>query len=263
MMKDASAKVKWRENNQKTGPQRWEKTMVGAMLAEYILSGALATKTPAVAPVQSFSNPPVQRKMLSQSKMWIAAAQYLKMSPEDLRDKWRQGQSLAAIAQARGQSVSGLEQAMIIAGQARIAAEQSAGKITAAQAATMKARLPMIVARLVRMTPQEGRGWAERGHANRQWQEKMWAAAAQYLKTSPEDLRSKWRQGQSLAAIAQAQGQSVSGLKQAMMAAGQAYIAAEQSAGKITAEQAAMLQARLPERVAHQLNKVPSAHWTE
>jgi len=91
-----------------------------------------------------------------------AAAAYLGLSDAQLLRDLRSGQSAAQIANSRGKSVSGLEQAIITAEQAELARLVSAGLLTSAQEQRVLSRLPAKVDRLVnkkglgRMPPSAG-----------------------------------------------------------------------------------------------------------
>jgi polyhydroxyalkanoate synthesis regulator phasin len=63
----------------------------------------------------------------------LTAATYLGISPETLGSELQSGKTLAAIANAKGKSVSGLEQAMLAASRKQLDAAVKAGRLTAAQ----------------------------------------------------------------------------------------------------------------------------------
>src|ERR671936_2404109 len=70
-----------------------------------------------------------------------AAASYLGLTAAELRAQLESGRSLAQIATAEGKSVSGLEEAIYAAAKADLDKAVAAGRITAAQEATMLADL--------------------------------------------------------------------------------------------------------------------------
>jgi hypothetical protein len=72
------------------------------------------------------------------------------------------------------------------------------------------------------------------------------AAAAAYLGLSEEELRTSLEGGKSLADVATAQGKSVDGLKQAMLAAVKADLDEQVAHGDITAEQEQTILTKLP-----------------
>jgi sulfur relay (sulfurtransferase) complex TusBCD TusD component (DsrE family) len=81
-----------------------------------------------------------------------AAASYRGISTSQLQQDLRSGRSLAAIAQATGKSVQGLEQALLTAAKARLAQAVSAGRITAAQEQQQEQALAQRIAQMVNRT---------------------------------------------------------------------------------------------------------------
>lgn len=81
-----------------------------------------------------------------------AAAHYLGLSDQQLLRDVMSGKSLAQVAQARGKSVSGLEQAMAAAMKTRLDKAVSAGMITQAQEQRMLNRLRRLIDRLANGT---------------------------------------------------------------------------------------------------------------
>ncbi len=63
------------------------------------------------------------------------AATYLGISPQTLGSDLRSGKTLAAIAKAKGKSVSGLEQAMLAAAKKQLDSAVKAKRLTAARRA--------------------------------------------------------------------------------------------------------------------------------
>lgn len=87
------------------------------------------------------------------------AATYLGTTTDDLRTKMQAGQTLAQIAAATsGKSRDGLVAALTTDAQAKIAAAQTAGTITAAQATELTNELADKITRLVDSTRPQGRG---------------------------------------------------------------------------------------------------------
>lgn len=77
-----------------------------------------------------------------------AAAGYLDLRPGELRAQLP-GTSLAALAQARGKSVDGLETAMLAPAQARLARAVATGRLAQSRADRMLSRLEQRIDRLV------------------------------------------------------------------------------------------------------------------
>ena len=79
-------------------------------------------------------------------------------------------------------------------------------------------------------------------------------AAATYLGLTEAELRSQLAEGKTLAEVAEAEGKSVDGLVQAMVADAQAKIDAAVDDGRLTEEQATELKDGLEERVTALVN---------
>jgi transcription initiation factor TFIID subunit TAF12 len=99
-----------------------------------------------------------------------AAAQYLGVDANQLRDDLRSGQSLAQVAQARGKSVQGLEQALLDAAKARLDQQVKDGQITQDEAQqrlqSLQQRIGDFVNRVGR--PPQGPGGQGGGQAGSQ-----------------------------------------------------------------------------------------------
>ena len=80
--------------------------------------------------------PAAARCRSSSARRWTpcrAAATYLGLSPQALGSDLRSGKTLAAIAKAKGKSVSGLEQAMLAGAKKQLDSAVKAKRLTAAQ----------------------------------------------------------------------------------------------------------------------------------
>jgi hypothetical protein len=123
------------------------------------------------------------------------AAEYLGLSPSDLRQRLRTGESLGEIASAtRGRSAAGLIEVLVARREAALAATGRSEAIARARAAVT----------------------AEVRRARRATESLRTAAA--YLGVSEATLRSGLRSGRSLAELAAAHGKSRSGLIDALTA---------------------------------------------
>ncbi len=78
-----------------------------------------------------------------------AAATYLGLQPQALRQQLRSGSSLSQIATAQGKSVSGLQAAMLAAVKAKLDRQVAAGRLTATQEQRLLARAAKRIERLV------------------------------------------------------------------------------------------------------------------
>jgi hypothetical protein len=82
-------------------------------------------------------------------------------------------------------------------------------------------------------------------------------AAAKYLGLSESDLRTKLRDGQSLAAVAKAQGKDVEGLKSAIVDAAKADLDKAVTDKKLTQSQADDILSRLKDHIDDLVNAKP------
>jgi hypothetical protein len=82
-----------------------------------------------------------------------AAAKYLGLDESALRDKLRNGQSLADVAKAQNKDVQGLEDAIVASQKARLDQAVSDKKVTQSQADDMLAKLKSHVDDLVNAKP--------------------------------------------------------------------------------------------------------------
>ncbi len=80
------------------------------------------------------------------------------------------------------------------------------------------------------------------------------SVAARYIGVTPRTLLGELRTGKSLAQVATARGKSVEGLKQALVTALRTRIDARVAAGRLSAERAARLRERAPERIERLVN---------
>src|SRR5207248_4455645 len=84
------------------------------------------------------------------------AASYLGLSRDQLRAQLQSGKSLAQIAQARGKSVTGLEQAITADLKAKLDRAVSSGRLTKAEEQQRLSRLSQVVPQIVNHTPPPG-----------------------------------------------------------------------------------------------------------
>ena len=171
-----------------------------------------------------------------------AAAGYLGLSLDGVRTQLQAGRTLAQVAAAQGKSVSGLEDALVADARSHLDAAVSAGKITAGEESSMLAEMASHVDDLVNGKVQRPLRGAGPGRAH------GLDAAATYLGLTADELRTQLQSGKTLAQVAAAQGQSVSGLEGALVADAKSHLDAAVSAGDITADQA---RAMLDELTAH------------
>jgi hypothetical protein len=151
---------------------------------------------------------------------------------------------LDSLATHLGISREKLDDAVKAAGTDQVDAALAAGTITKEQADDLKARIESGQA------PAFGFGHGGFGHhgGTRGFGQHL-SAAATYLGLTEAELRTQLASGKSLKQVAEAQGKSVAGLKQALIASEKAELAEAVKAGRITEAQAAEILARFTERV--------------
>jgi hypothetical protein len=151
-----------------------------------------------------------------------AAATYIGITEDELRTELGTDKSLADVAVAHGKTRDGLIQALVTASQTSITT----------------------------LVDQKGIGAQLGGPGDRGVIGDQLSVAATYLGTTTDDLRTKMQAGQTLAQIAAAtSGKSRDGLVAALTTDAQAKIAAAQTAGTITADQATELANELADKI--------------
>src|SRR5438105_2039450 len=198
------------------------KTLVTAGVLALGLSGGVATAayapdiTTSVASVFNNIGANTADNGPHGADVYSTAATYIGITVDQLRTELGTTKSLADVAVAHGKTRDGLIQALT-------AAEQTEITTLVDQKGAPQGRGPG--------------GPGERGVIG-----DSFAAAATYLGTTTADLRTKMQAGQTLAQIAAATGgKSRDGLVAALTADAKAKIAAAQTAGTITADQATQL----------------------
>jgi lambda repressor-like predicted transcriptional regulator len=172
-----------------------------------------------------------------------AAADYLSLSVDQLKNELRGGASLAEIATKHGKSVDGLEQALIDAAKSDLDQSVAAGDITADQKQQMLSELRSHIDDFVNR-----KGGVPFPPAKPPLGDPL-AAAANYLGLSVDHLGQELQAGESLADVAKAHGKSVDGLEQALIDAAKADLGQSVAAGDITADQEHQLLSRLSSQI--------------
>ncbi len=198
----------------------------------------LAAATGAATPAAGTANAP---RALRQAVKVAAAA--IGIAPADLAKELRAGKSISDVATDHHVDVQKVVDALVQAADQRIEAAKTAGRITAARAAQLEARVPTAVAKLVAAHHTPGRhGAALRRKAVRAGVK----VAAGVIGISPADLAQQLRAGKSIAQVATDHHVDVQTVIDAIVKAGTDRIEAAKNAGKIPAARAARLEARLP-----------------
>ena len=168
----------------------------------------------------------------------------LGISRQQLRADLAAGQTLAQIAAANGQSVSGLEQAILTGAQARLDQAVSSGLISSQTEQALLARVSARVGTLVNVTHPAAKlvvGIRLRVGVVR--------VAAQYLGLTPQQLRSEIRSGSTLAQVTAASGKTASGLEQAVQTAVTTRLDRAVAAGRLTSQREQSLLTKLQARL--------------
>ena len=193
-----------------------------------------------------------------------AAATALNMSVADLKTALQSGQSLAGIAKSKNVDVQKVIGALVADATSRIDAAVSSGRITAAQAATMKSNLTSRITALVNRSGPKLPGVTStavpgfKGH---------WAFGpglhpsldiiAKDLNMAPTDVKAALAGGQSIAALAKSKNVDVQKVINDLVADATSRIDAAVSSGKITAAQAATMKSNLTSRITALVNQTP------
>jgi hypothetical protein len=202
--------------------------LTAGMIALGLSGGvAMASYVPdvgtALAAVVSGQSTAAQNNGVGHTDYLSAAATYIGITVDQLRTELGTDKSLADVAIAHGKTRDGLIQALVTADQTNIST----------------------------FVDQKGVG-AQRGPGDRGVIGDQLSVAATYLGTTTDDLRTKMQAGQTLAQIAAAtSGKSRDGLVAALTTDAKAKIAAAQTAGTITADQATQFTNDLATRIAN------------
>jgi hypothetical protein len=173
-----------------------------------------------------------------------------------------QEESKAVVADAASQlgvSSAKLTEALKTALENRVDAAVAAGQLTAAQGKDLKARIEAGEVPLVALGPGAGdrHGGPGFGHHAGPGLD----AAATYLGVTEAQLRTALESGKTLADVAKANGKSVSGLVDAMVADAKQHIADEVAAGRMTKAQQTQILSDLEQHVTDMVNgAMPAGH---
>jgi ribosomal protein S20 len=175
-----------------------------------------------------------------------AAAQALNLSAGDLRSKLEDGNTtIAQVAQTQGVDVQKVIDAMVADATAHIDQDVKDGKLTSDQANQRKSNLQDRITKLVN----EGKPKGDHGP--------KLDAAAKALNVSVDDLRSKLKDGKTLAQVAKDQGVDAQKVIDAMVADATAHIDQAVKDGKLTADQATQRKSGLKDRITKLVNDGP------
>ena len=159
----------------------------------------------------------------------------------------------ADVASALGVSTTRLEAALKDARLKQVDRAVAAGRLTQAQADELKQSIESGEAP-TGFGPGPGQG-GPGGHHGPPGLD----AAAAYLGLTATELRSQLATGSSLADVAKAEGASVDGLEQALLADAKEHLDAAVEAGRITADQRDAMLDGLAERIGDMVERTPPA----
>jgi hypothetical protein len=186
-----------------------------------------------------------------------AAAKYLGLDESALRTKLENGQSLADVAKAQSKDLDGLKSAILDAAKGDLDKAVADKTLTQSQADDilngLKSHIDDVVNANMRLH-RDGGPKMEFGFGFGADS----AAAAKYLGLSESALRTKLRNGQSLADVAKAQSKDVQGLEDAIVASQKARLDQAVSDKKVTQSQADDMLAELKSHVDDLVNAKPS-----
>ncbi len=180
-----------------------------------------------------------------------AISTYLGLTADQLRTDLQSGKTLAQLATAQGKTVTGLEDAIVAGAKTSLDAAVAAGDLTAAQEATKLADLQSHVADIVNSTGPPAGGHGGPGGPGGGPATK---AIATYLGLTSDQIRTQLQSGKTLAQVATAQGKTVSGLEDAIVADAKTHLDAAVAAGKLTAAQETSMLSDLQSHVADMVN---------
>ena len=175
-----------------------------------------------------------------------AAASFLDLSPAALKAQLVAGKTLAQVAADRNKSVADLVAALKAAEVKELDAAVAAGRLTAAQEATIVAGLTQRLTDLVNRTKPADRGGPRHGD--------VFGVVASFLGLTPAALKTQLVAGKTLAQVAADRNKPVADLVAALKAAEVKELDAAVAAGRITAAQEATIVATLTQRITDLVN---------
>ena len=176
------------------------------------------------------------------------------LTPAQIKAGRAAGQSLAQTVTANGGDPAAVEAKVMADFKSKLDAAVTSGTITAAQETTALTKGQAALDKFMNKVPTKP---APRLPA------KLAAAtladAAKVIGITPAQLRTEMKTGQSIAQVANARGVSTDALVSGMTATVDSRIDAAVSSGKITADQATTLKAKVTDAVTKLVNRVPKA----
>jgi ribosomal protein S20 len=189
------------------------------------------------------------------------AADTIGITPEELRQAVQGGQTVAQVAQSKGVDPQQVTDAIVSSATSKIDEAVTAGRLDEARATKLKEKLPQAVDRLVNAT-RKGGGGPDHGNRPQRGERRkaVLDTAAGALGISSDELAAKLKSGTSLAAVADELGVELSKVTDALVAAGKQKLTAAVDAGRITADKAEKIEARLAERIDQLVHRTFGQH---
>jgi lambda repressor-like predicted transcriptional regulator len=176
-------------------------------------------------------------------------SELLDLTPEEMREAFLEGTTLAELSQAQGVPVSDLIGALVTEAETQVAERLEAGDISQEQADRFLDGLEdRITERVNAERPvREGRG--HRGHRGEGAE-----IVSELLNMTPEEIREGFQSGSTLAELAEASGVATEDLVDALVAEARAHVDARLESGAITEEQADSILENMEERIEDRVN---------
>lgn len=224
--------------------------------AHHLTPQQIAARTNAIknGPIRVLFGRPARPWMLRALNVVVdTTATTVKLTPAQVRQDLRRGQTLTEIAQAQGVSATSLQSAITSALERQVQSLEQSGKLSASQASTLEQRIPQMVSQWMTRKIPVGRPWGG----------SPWLRpAAQYLGLSVAQLRQDLKQGESPATVATNAGKSPSGLIAALENDVQTRLGQAVQAGRISASREQQLQSRMDQAIQNWVNRSPGAPGT-
>lgn len=184
------------------------------------------------------------------SDVLTPSASFLGISVTTLETDLKGGKTLAQEAVAKGKTAADLITAIVAAQKTVFDAEDAAGWITDAQETTLLATATTQITNLVNNGPPVPPAAKP---------DSLLQTASTYLGVSVSDLQTDLQGGQTLAAVATAQGKTAAGLISALVAVAQTSLDAQVTAGTITQAQEGTILANVTTQLTNFVNNTKSS----
>jgi hypothetical protein len=181
-------------------------------------------------------------------------AEFLGLTPEELREQVSAGATLAEVADSLGVNPQSLVDYMVEEATAKVDEQVANGRIEQERADQLVANLSERINTLVFEGPQpyEGRD----GRRDHRGPRQVIGTAAEVIGIEPGDLMAALRDGQTIADVAAANGSSGDAVVSAIVANADEKLQVAVDNGRITAEEKAEKLAQMTERLTEAVNTV-------